>query len=459
MGSKLLIIDDDPDIRKLLLRIAEDAGLMAASAADAAEGVRLAEELLPDAILLDIDLPDRSGMDLLPDLIARLPDTAIMMITAHADLETAIQALRLGAIDYIQKPLVIDEVRNKLARAADTVHQRRELLRLRRELGRREPGMLAGTSAAIREVQRLIDAAAPARTTVLITGETGTGKELVARSVHAASPRADRAFVAINCAALPEHLIESELFGYNKGAFTGAETARKGLIEEADGGTLFLDEIGDMPLASQAKLLRVIEERKVQRLGANVAVPVDVRIVAATHANLQQRVAEGAFREDLWYRLQVLEIRVPPLRERPDDIIPIAERLLQQLGNDFGHPAPGLTNDAANTLRRYDWPGNVRELRNVLERAMLFATTDIIDVEHLPAHLPGAADNGDAAALPHFPDDLHQAVAAFERLHITRILQDCGGKKAEAARRLGIDRSTLYRKLEATGAPGTETGT
>jgi len=382
------------------------------------------------------------------------PQLPVVLLTAHGDERTAVRALKLGAWDYVPKPYDNAEILAIVARARELLALRAENARLREELAARYHD-LVGASAAMRAVYRLVERAAPTRATVLVTGESGTGKELVARALHAASPRARRAFVALNCAALPAELAEAELFGHVKGAFTGAVQDRAGLFEAADGGTLFLDEIGDMPLALQAKLLRVLETGEVTRVGATRAQTVDVRVVAATHRALDALVAEGRYRDDLRYRLAVLAVHLPPLRERREDVPALAAHFLAHFAERHGVPPKPLGDDARRALLAHDWPGNVRELRNALERALLLADSPAIAAADLPPEVRGSAAplrpaEAAVADLP-FVEARRRAIDAFDRAFLVAALERHGGNLSAAARALGVHRQSLQKLLARAG--------
>lgn len=445
MDEALLIIDDDPEMRVLLRRTLAALPLQIIEAASGEAGLQAAAEYLPAVVLCDLRLPGIDGNQVLARLRAELPETLVVMLTAEGSLESAIQALRDGAADYILKPLQPQALMLRIERILMQRRQALELSRLRRQASQQsEQFDLIGDSPPMLEIKRLIAAAGAAKASVLVSGETGSGKEVIARALHQAGPGKNRPFVAVNCAAIPEHLVESELFGHVRGAFTGADTNKAGLIEEANTGTLFLDEIGDMPLMAQAKLLRVLEERAVRRVGAAKATPVDIRVVAATNQNLTALVKVGRFREDLLFRLRVLEIKLPPLRERVADIPLLAERFCREFARELKRNITGFSNIAMQALMAYPWPGNVRELRNCIERALLFVSEGDIDLSALPIELQTLSTPDELP--PIWPDNLAAAVRVFERQHINRIILE-SGSKSKAAKRLGIDRSTLHRKL------------
>ena len=442
----LLVVDDERHIRRVLQLSLGDAGYRVLEADSFAAAVRLLEAERVDLLLTDLQLPDRSGLELLHQVRSTRPDLPVILITAFGTVESAVQAIRAGAFDYVIKPFRMEELEALVGRALGLTRAERENAYLREVAAPEFEGMVA-ESPGMRRVVDAVERVASAPTTVLITGETGVGKELVARAIHARSPRAGRLFVAINCAAIPGELLEAELFGVTKGAFTGAGADRPGKFELADGGTLFLDEIGDMPQPMQAKLLRAVQEGSIERLGSNTVRRVDVRIVAATHRDLARMVADGAFRADLFYRLNVFPIHVPALRERPDDVAPLAARAVERFARRAGRQVR-LTEEGVRRLQAYGWPGNVRELLNVLERAVLLARGGVID----PADLPEPADASTSpAAAPAAPGSLRAAVERAEREAIAAALLHTGDNKAKAAELLGVSVRTLWYTLERLG--------
>jgi DNA-binding NtrC family response regulator len=466
--ATILIIDDDDAFREGLAETVQDAGhatLEARSGEEAFE--RLRASPAPDCIFLDFRLPGADGLAVLESLrgMAALANVPVVMLTAHATSDNTIGAMRLGAYEHLTKPVGRDEIVALLERVltvhaperapADPGHSFID------ETSSREPRLL-GISEAMRDVQKRIGRAAGTPSTVLISGETGTGTEVAARVLHRASARADGPFVAVNCAAIPQDLLESELFGHGKGAFTGAQTERRGRFEAANGGTLFLDEIGDMPLAMQAKLLRVLQERQVTPLGTNRPVDIDVRLVAATHRDLAAMVAAGTFRQDLLYRLNVIPLHMPPLRERVADILPLAEHFLAHAADapaSQAAPRRHLSADAQRLLATFAWPGNVRELANAIERACALAPGALLTREDFAFLFDTAARAvDDAGTIPaHLAElPLNDALARLERALIERALALADGNRAEAARRLGISRQSLYTRLANLGMSGPE---
>jgi DNA-binding NtrC family response regulator len=407
-----------------------------------------------DAVVTDLNMKGLSGIDLCQRLVAQKPDLPVVVITAFGSMETAIRAIRAGAYDFVTKPLEPEHLAQTLDRAVQLGTLRREVRRLRTESHVHDDGMLLGESAPMVALRGLIARIAPTDATVLITGQTGTGKEVVARSVHAQSRRAQRPFVAINCAAIPESLLEGELFGHARGAFTGATSERAGLLSDADGGTLFLDEIADMPAPLQAKLLRALEDRKVRAVGASNERAIDVRVIAATNRDVDEAVAKGTFRSDLLYRLDVVRIELPPLRARGNDVLTLAQRFIAEAAKRFAKPVQGMTSPVAAKLLAYSWPGNVRELRNCVDRAVALTSFDQITIDDLPEKIREYAP----ARLPAIAsDDELVPLEEIERRYIHRVLASVAGNRTIAAQILCIDRKTLYRKMLRDGLipPGT----
>jgi DNA-binding NtrC family response regulator len=454
--ATILIIDDDEAFRDGLAETVQDLGhtpIEARSGEEAFE--RLREAPPPDCVFLDFRLPDADGLSVLEALRGTdsLQQVPVVMLTAYATSDNTIGAMRLGAFEHLTKPVGRDEIVALLARILATradAFASQTTRPFADETPSHEPQLL-GISEAMRDVQKRLGRAAGTNATVLITGETGTGKEVAARVLHRASSRSGGPFIAVNCAAIPEDLLESELFGHGKGAFTGAHAERRGRFEEAHGGTLFLDEIGDMPLAMQAKLLRVLQERQITPLGTNRTVVVDVRIVAATHRDLPAMVAAGTFRQDLSYRLNVIPLHLPPLRERVADILPLAEHFLASVAASPEAARKHLSADAQRLLASFTWPGNVRELANAIERASALAPAAVLTREDF-AFLFDPASNAADAIPPRLIDlPLHDALTQLERALVARALALADGNRAEAARRLGISRQSLYTRLASLG--------
>ncbi len=440
---RVLVVDDDPLHRELSRRALERDGLTVEVAESAEEALARLREQAFDAVVSDYKLPGMTGLELLRRLGQPPSAPPLVLVTALGDQRVAAEALKAGAQEYVVKDVptlgYLDMLPTLIQEAIRRSELLRENARLKQQLAQvGSSGPLVGRSAAIRRVLALIEEVAPVDSTVLITGESGTGKELVARAIHQRSPRASGPFVVANCAAVPEGLLESELFGHEAGAFTGARTARKGRFERADGGTLFLDELGDIPPKAQVDLLRVLQEREFERVGGTRTIRVDVRIVAATNRDLEQLVRDGKFREDLYYRINVIPIHLPPLRERPEDIAPLAHHFLRRFAQRFNKPIDGFTPRAMEVLTGYSWPGNVRELENVIERVVVLCRGDRIDVEDLPSQLWRKTK-----AVPLETVDNLELV---EKLTIERVVRT-SETMAQAARRLGISRTTLYAKL------------
>ena len=432
----VLVVDDEAGVRNFLERALRARGCRVDTAGSAEEGAERLQQHHFDAIVLDIALPGRSGMEWLRSLKNDGFAGDVVLITAFADIETAIDALRAGASDFVLKPFRVDQIINSLQRCFERARLDRENFVLQRQvagLGGLVDGMV-GHSEAMRRLSELIHRVAPTPSTVLILGESGVGKEVTARALHQMSPRAERSFVPLNCAAVSAELMESELFGHVRGAFTGAREARRGLFHYANGGTLFLDEIGELPLAMQTKLLRVLEERRIRPVGSEAEVPVDVRVVAATNRDLRAEVAAGRFRQDLFYRLEVVTLAIPPLRERREDIAELAVHFNAQLASRLGLPPLPLSQADLARLAAYAWPGNVRELRNLIERSLILGG--------LPA------DNNQT---PGFVEPLPLSLAEVEKRHILAVLDQCGGNRARAASLLGVSRKTIDRKAAEWG--------
>jgi two-component system nitrogen regulation response regulator NtrX len=453
MRETILIVDDEPGVRASLSGILGDEGYLVESAETGEECLAALETRRFDLLLLDVWLPGMDGLAALSRVRALDPELPVVVISGHGNIETAVKAVRSGAQDFVEKPLSLEKT---LVVVRNALRQRRleaENRALKQQVEHR--WVMVGESPAIRALRGEIAQAAPSNGRVLIYGENGTGKELVARQIHLQSLRAQGPFVEVNCAAIPEELIESELFGHTRGAFTGALAARKGKFELADGGTLFLDEVGDMTLKTQAKVLRVLQEQKLEPLGGASAVSVDVRVIAATNKNLAEEIRKGAFREDLFFRLSVIPFHVPPLRERREDIPALARHFMAQLSAEYGKRPKELSPEGLAALSAQPWPGNVRELRNIIERLVIMAPGERIEPRHLPAPLPGVAADAPARAVPapaegDFPS-LITAREDFERRYILRKYQECGGNMSRTAETLRVERSNLYRKMKAYG--------
>jgi two-component system nitrogen regulation response regulator NtrX len=447
-GEHILIVDDEPAIQSSLRGVLEDEQYRVTAVGSGPEALIQINEELPDLVILDIWMPGMDGLEALEEIRRLHADAAVVMISGHGTIETAVKATKLGAYDFIEKPLSLEKTLLTVERALEHSRLERENRELRARLERGQE--IVGASAAIDELRRQIALAAPSTGRVLIHGENGAGKELVARAVHALSARRDGPFVEVNCAAIPEDLIESELFGHERGAFTGALARRRGRFELADGGTLFLDEIGDMSLKTQAKVLRVLEEQTFERVGGKDTIRVDVRVLAASNQDLWEQIQQGRFREDLYYRLAVVPIEVPPLRARTEDIPLLVDHFMRQFSADNGKRSRTVSVEALAYFLSYDWPGNVRELRNMVERLVIMAPRDVIGPDDLPPPLrPKELPPGSDETAPE--KTLREAREVFERSYILAELRANEWHISRTADRLGIERSHLYRKLRSYG--------
>ncbi len=450
----ILVVDDERLIRWTLAEALRGWGYAPVKAEDASAALRLFDAERPAAVLLDINLPDRSGLDVLRELRRRDPQAVVIMVTAAALFENAVAALRSGAYDFVGKPINLEELKVTLRNAVEAGRMRRELKSIRGERSRRFGfEQIVGESPAMKEMVALArKVAASEVSSVLLQGESGTGKDLVAKAIHYTSRRAESPFVAINCAAIPATLIESELFGYEKGAFTDARARKEGLFEQAEGGTLFLDEIGELELNLQAKLLRVLEEETFRRVGGLKDIPLDVRVIAASNRDLKRESAGARFREDLYYRLSVIQIDLPPLRERGDDVLLLAEHYIRALGESLRRGVRSISPGVAEAFRRYSWPGNVRELRNVIERALILEEGEVITARHLPAGVARTPSNGSRAAtdvdgLIHLPPG-GVSIDAVEMSLVRQAMAQTGGVQKRAATLLGLSRDQLRYRLK-----------
>jgi DNA-binding NtrC family response regulator len=446
---RFLIVDDEQSIRRLCMTVGQGLGFLCAEAETAEAALESLESMPPDIVVTDLKLPSLSGADLLRKVKEQLPRTEIAIMTGHGSIESAVEAMRLGAYDYIEKPFRVEKLRQLLQRMAEKVRlvTENQFLRERVNTETQLDGIV-GTSAKIQDVLRMISRLKDTRTPVLITGESGTGKELVARAMHFRGPLAPMPFVAVDCGALVPTLMESELFGHEKGAFTGALKSKAGLFKSANGGTIFLDEIGELPLELQAKLLRVLQEKEVRPVGSNDKIPVDVRVIAATNRDLEASYRNGTFRKDLYFRLNVVTVHLPSLREHRTDIPQLVHCFLDRYAPDENIQ---VTPAAMKSFLQYDWPGNVRELENCIARAVALGDHRLIDVADLPPTVAveqeSNGSNSDAANLS------TTALADLERMTILRVFEQAGGDKALAGRMLGISRATLYRKLKQYNIP------
>jgi len=447
--ERLLIIDDEPALRHLLRTILEEEGYHVDEAENGQQGLDLVKRQSFDLILCDIRMPELNGMAFIKKALSYNPTLTIIMMSAYGSLETALDCMKQGAYDYISKPFRPDEVILTLKKALERLKLQRENKQLRQALHRNRPtSKTIGNSQVMREILDKVDTLAQVKSPVLICGETGTGKELIARALHENSPRNDKPFIAINCSAISAHLIESELFGHRKGAFTGADKSHCGLFSAANGGTLFLDEIGELPLDVQPKLLRVLQEGEVRPVGETKPTKIDVRIVTATACDLKQGVQDGSFREDLYYRLAVVEINLPALRSRPDDIPVLCNHFLHLIAQREQRPLPSLTPEAITTLQHYQWSGNVRELENMMEKIMIFHHGEQITSEHLPQEFPQTQLNQQS---PYESLSLKLSIAALEKHHITEALNQTAGNRVQAAKVLEISLRSLHYKIKEYG--------
>ena len=453
MKPRILVVEDDARLRSLVLEALSTEGYTLESADSYEDAVKFLEKEEFDVLLTDVNLPGKSGLDLLPVCLRHNPRTYLMVMTGYGSIDTAVQAMKLGASDFLCKPVPL----NDLMSAVKVAVEKRAAGGTRHSIPNASDSPIIGKSIVMMNLMEQVNVIAPYKINVLITGETGTGKELIAKAIHQTSPRSKSAFVALNCAAIPEHLLEDELFGHVKGAYTGAQSDRKGRFEQADGGTLFLDEIGDMNLAMQSKLLRVLQESEFERLGSSKTVSVDVRVVAATSADLERKILDGSFRADLYHRLNVVHLRVPALRERPDDIMPLSVGLLERFSEKAGLPPKTIASDACHKLISYNFPGNVRQLQNAIERAAIFSGQAAeIRIEHLPEEVREqgsmfqvpTAGNGVPTDIPDEGIDFSEVVSQVERNLLIQTLGKTGGNKLQAAKLLNLKRTTLVEKIK-----------
>ncbi len=446
MNENILIVDDEKDIRESLSTVLQTEGYICAEAEDGEKAIEKLESSNYDIVITDIVMPNLDGMKLLEKAIQISPETLIVLMTAYASIETAVSALRKGATDYLLKPIEFDEV---IMRVKQLLKQKQLILEnklLKQQIDKRfDFNNIIGQSQSMQEIYAMIKQISTAPTNVLITGASGTGKELVARAIHNNSNRSDQPFIPVNCGAIPENLYESELFGYKKGSFTGANTDRDGLFKAANTGTLFLDEVGELPESVQVKLLRVLQEKEIRPVGSNTVIKIDVRILAATNKNLYAEVQEKKFREDLYYRLNVIELKLPTLTERKEDIPLLVNHFIKRFNEELNKNIKGIDNEVMRTFLQYEWKGNLRELENMIERAVLLCETDYITIKALPPYMH--VKNKRTDSFNNLPDNLAEALEIIEKQHITKILKEFDWNRIEAAQRLGIDTSTLYRKM------------
>jgi DNA-binding NtrC family response regulator len=451
--NKILVVDDEHLIRWSLEQNLKKQGYEVVTASNGEDALRMAREEQPDLVLLDIQMPGISGIEALERLKEYDEEIIVIMVTAHGGLDTAVNAMRLGAYDYISKPFNLDELSIIIKKALETTDLKREVARLRSETKKSVPPNIVNNSRQMKLLMEVLGKVAKSEaSTVLVQGESGTGKELVAKWIHYSSNRADKPFIAINCAAVPATLLESELFGHEKGAFTDAKTTKKGLFELADGGTVFLDEIGDMEMGMQAKLLRFLEDRSFRRIGGGRVFTVDVRIISATNKDLQKAIEEKTFRNDLYYRLQVIPIQLSPLRERREDIIPLANHFINVYNTDFNKKVQGIAGMAECILMEYDWPGNVRELKNVIERAIILGSDDTLMLEHLPLEIvaktaPQCSTPLSAFRLPPEGIDIEEV----EKELIRQALDSTEWNQSKAAKKLNLGIDAFRYRMKKFG--------
>jgi DNA-binding NtrC family response regulator len=464
--TRVLVVDDEPALRKSIERILESRGFAVTLAEDGRVALEMLAVSQPDVILTDMLMPRMTGLDLLRKAKERWPSVEVVLMTAFADIDTAVATVKAGAYDFLTKPFPSNDAVVLAVEKAAEHHRLVERAQHLEErlLSRERFGEMLGNSRRMRDVYRLIDGVASATSTVLVLGESGTGKELVARAIHQSSPRRDKAFVTVNCAAIPKELVESELFGHVRGAFTGAQTARAGLFDTANGGTIFLDEVGDLPLAAQVKLLRALQEGEIKRVGADEPHLVDVRVIAATNVDLKAKLERGEFRRDLYYRLNVIAVNLPPLREREEDAVLLAAHFVRKLAVRMERDPKRLSDGALTAIRGYEWPGNVRELEHAIEHAFVLSRGDVIDAQDLPisreegfpSEAPTAISppwNHEAYGLP-YAEAKKRILADFDLAYVREQLRRTGGNVSEAARLSGLDRSNFRRVMRRLRGEG-----
>lgn len=450
MRGTILVAEDEALSRKNICRVLQEEGYQVHEAVDGRAALETIDKSDFDVVLTDLQMPGADGLAVLQRVREIAPQTFVLIMTAFATVDTAVAALRLGAQEYLLKPIVFEDLVRKVHNLIEHKHLAWEVQMLRREVNKRsDPTELVGQSRAMHAIHALIEKVAPSTATVLMTGESGVGKEVIARAIHLHSPRTEQIFLPVNCGAIPENLLESQLFGHVKGAFTGAVSAQEGLFQRARSGTIFLDEIGEMPASLQVKLLRAIEEKEVLPVGATNPLQVDVRIIAATNRDLKKEVEAGRFREDLYYRLNVIGMHIPPLRERREDIPLLVEYLIHRHNAEMKRSYKGADNAVMKILMSLPWKGNVRELDNVLERAMILGNGEWIT----PADLPSGEEVSDGRPYPALGCRLKDAVRAYEKSYIENILKETGDDRTHVAKLLGLSRSSLYRKMEHLGIP------
>ncbi len=443
----ILIIDDEQTQREVLTGYLKKKGYHLLSADSGEEGIRLIKENMVDIVLSDYKMPDKTGMEVLEEVKGINPEISFVMITAYSTVENAVKAMRLGAYDYLSKPVDLDELDMMIEKITEHRNLKSEIQNLKSQLREKHKlTSIVSQSPKMEEVLSIVSRAADSNASILITGENGTGKEVVAKAVHYISPRKDGPFVAVNIPALSENLLESELFGHEKGSFTGADKMRKGRFEIADGGTIFLDEIGDIPPAMQVKLLRVLQEREIERVGGTEKIPVNVRIISATNKNLEQKIKEGIFREDLFYRLNIVTIFIPPLRERKEDILPMIEFFINKYSVQNNKSGMEISKEAADSLLKYNFPGNVRELENIIERAVVLSRSSLITISDLPMNVRGFKD--EVASVTIEDETMNDKIEALEKTMIYDALAKMNGNQTQAGKLLGITERNLRYKMK-----------
>jgi two-component system nitrogen regulation response regulator NtrX len=454
MQKTILIVDDEEMIRQSLGGILVDEGYEILTAESGEQAVKIVEDELPSLVFLDIWLPGMDGLETLKAIKSEYPSVCVVMMSGHGTIETAVKATKLGAFDFIEKPLSLEKVIMVVNHALEKLQLEEENKLLRHKLSQEYE--LTGNSPLVTELKEMISIVAPTNAWILIMGENGTGKELVARSIHRQSRRAGKPFIEVNCAAIPEDLIESELFGHERGAFTGATMKKRGKFDLAHEGTIFLDEVADMSLKAQAKILRILQEKKFERVGGTKMIPTDVRVLAATNKDLEKEMEEGRFRQDLFYRLNVIPLRIAPLRERKEDIPLLVERFLQEFSIKEGELAKTMTPEAVALLMEHNWPGNVRELKNITERLFIMSPVNAIVACDIPA-LFRESDQGVPDKLMAFSDSYKEAKWNFEKRYIEKKLQEFDGNISRTAEAIGLERSNLHRKIKSYGLDGKPT--
>jgi two-component system response regulator PilR (NtrC family) len=443
MNNEILLADDEVTFRETFAKVLQEEGMTVTAVANGTDAIKAIMKQPYTVAILDIQMPGADGIKVLREIMRIRPETRVIMITAYGTVEMAVEAIKLGACDYVMKPVMFDDIMTKIRQHLRYMELQEENEQLKRELNDRfDTGQIVGQSSSMQQVFEMIRKVAPTKSNVLITGESGTGKELVAHAIHSLGSKNGRRFIAINCSAIPEGLLESELFGHKKGSFTSAVRDKKGLFECAKGGTLFLDEIGHMPMSCQVKLLRAVEQRQIIPVGATEPVDIDLRLIAATNKDLAKEIKEGRFREDLYYRMNVVGIHLPPLRERKEDIPLLVEHFIKKYNAEMGKQCIGVSDDVMRVLMSYEWKGNIREMQNVIERAVIFAEEDVIKASDIG--LIGSK----AVALSEESENLHAVVKAYEKEHIRRVLAKYDWDKVEAATALRVGLSSLYRKID-----------